>query len=130
MVSPLFFREIATGVAGQKTVNALFDPPAFSRPDAGRIQTLRDEANDEYVPHLFELLEKFQVHSLAGNRRRSLEIIRKYLPGTKPHLVRPQPDPRGLINGILYVLTACCTLADVTEKFGTKSTVHRNHLEL
>ncbi|RXE57374.1 transposase [Methanoculleus taiwanensis] len=58
------------------------------------------------------------------------EVIRKYLPPTKPHIGRPRRDPRGLINGILYVLTTGCTWRDVPEKYGTKSTVHRYHLEL
>ncbi|WP_394342503.1 transposase [Methanoculleus taiwanensis] len=43
---------------------------------------------------------------------------------------RPRRDPRGLINGILYVLTTGCTWHDVPEKYGTKSTVPRYHLEL
>ncbi|MDN7025655.1 transposase [Methanoculleus sp. FWC-SCC1] len=58
------------------------------------------------------------------------EIIQKYLPPTKLHIGRPRRDPRGLINGILYVLTTGCTWHDVPEKYGTKSTVHRYHLEL
>ena len=58
------------------------------------------------------------------------EIIRKYLPPTKPHIGRPRRDPRQLINGILYVLTTGCTWHDVPEKYGTKSTVHPYHLEL
>ena len=32
--------------------------------------------------------------------------------------------------GILYVLTTGCTWHDVPAKYGTKSTVHRYHLEL
>jgi len=58
------------------------------------------------------------------------EIIKKYLPPTKPHIGRPRCDPRQLINGILYVLATGCTGHDVPEKYGTKSTVHRYHLEL
>ena len=58
------------------------------------------------------------------------EIVQKYLPPTKPHIGRPRCDPRRLINGILYVLTTGCTRLDVPTKFGTKSTVHRYHLEL
>ena len=58
------------------------------------------------------------------------EIVRKYLPPTKPHIGRPRRDPRGLINGILYVLTTGCTWHDVPANYGTKSTVHRFHLEL
>jgi len=58
------------------------------------------------------------------------EIVRKYLPPTKPHIGRPRRDPRGLFNGILYVLTTGCTWHDVPANYGTKSTVHRYHLEL
>lgn len=58
------------------------------------------------------------------------DIIKKYLSPTKPHIGRPRCDPRQLINGILYVLATGCTGHDVPEKYGTKSTVHRYHLEL
>ena len=57
------------------------------------------------------------------------EIVQKYLPPTKPHIGRPRCDPRGLINGIPYVLTTGCSWLDVPEKCGTKSTVHRYRLE-
>jgi transposase len=43
------------------------------------------------------------------------EIIKKYLPPTKPHIGRPRCDPRQLINGILYVLATGCTGHDVPE---------------
>ncbi|MDI6876300.1 MAG: transposase [Methanomicrobiales archaeon] len=58
------------------------------------------------------------------------EIIRKHLPPQKPHVGRPRCDPRQLLNGILYVLTTGCAWNDVPEQYGTKSTVHRYHLEL
>jgi transposase len=58
------------------------------------------------------------------------EIVQKYLPPTKPHIGRPRCDPRRLINGILYVLTTECSWIDVPANYGTKSTVHRYHLEL
>jgi transposase len=35
-----------------------------------------------------------------------------------------------VFNGILYVLTTGCSWLDVPAKYGTKSTVHRYHLEL
>jgi transposase len=35
-----------------------------------------------------------------------------------------------VFNGILYVLTTGCTWHDVPANYGTKSTVHRYHLEL
>ena len=57
-------------------------------------------------------------------------IVQNYLPPTKPHIGRPRCDPRGLINGILYVLTTGCSWLDVPANYGTKSTVHRYHLEL
>jgi len=57
-------------------------------------------------------------------------IVQKYLPPTKPHIGRPRCDPRRLFNGILYVLTTGCSWHDVPAKYGTKSTVHRYHLEL
>jgi len=58
------------------------------------------------------------------------EIVQKYLPPTKPHIGRPRCDPRSLFNGILYVLSTGCSWHDVPAKYGTKSTVHRYHLEL
>ncbi|HQD27106.1 MAG TPA: transposase [Methanoculleus thermophilus] len=58
------------------------------------------------------------------------EIVQTYLPPTKPHVGRPRCDPRRLFNGILYVLTTGCTWHDVPANYGTKSTVHRYHLEL
>ena len=58
------------------------------------------------------------------------EIIRRHLPPRKPHVGRPRRDPRHLFNGILYVLSTGCTWSDVPAKYGTKSTVHRYHLEL
>ena len=58
------------------------------------------------------------------------EIIRKHLPRQKPHIGRPRRDPRSLLNGIFYVLTTGCAWNDVPEKYGTKSTVHRYHLDL
>jgi len=57
-------------------------------------------------------------------------IVQNHLPSTKPHVGRPRCDPRRLFNGILYVLSTGCTWADVAAKYGTKSTVHRYHLEL
>ena len=57
-------------------------------------------------------------------------IVQNHLPSTKPHVGRPRCDPRRLFNGILYVLSTGCTWADVPAKYGTKSTVHRYHLEL
>ncbi|WP_458309192.1 transposase [Methanoculleus bovis] len=38
--------------------------------------------------------------------------------------------PAACSNGILYVLTTGCTWLDVPANYGTKSTVHRYHLEL
>ncbi len=58
------------------------------------------------------------------------EIIRKHLPRQKPHIGRPRRDPRSLINGIFSLLTIGCAWNDVPAQYGTKSTVHRYHLEL
>jgi transposase len=58
------------------------------------------------------------------------EIVQKYLPPTKLHIGLPRCDPCRLINGILYVLMTGCTWLDIPAKYGTKSTVHRYHLEL
>ncbi|MDI6720654.1 MAG: transposase [Methanomicrobiales archaeon] len=58
------------------------------------------------------------------------EIIRKNLPRQKPHIGRPWRDPRSLFNGIYFVQTTGCAWNDVPGKYGTKSTVHRYHLEL
>lgn len=58
------------------------------------------------------------------------EIVERHLPPRKPHIGRPRRDPRSLFNGVLYVLTTGCTWSDVPAKYGTKSTVHRYHLEL
>ncbi|WP_243669709.1 transposase [Methanoculleus chikugoensis] len=58
------------------------------------------------------------------------EIVKRHLPPQKPHIGRPRRDPRNLFNGILYVLTTGCAWSDVPARYGTKSTVHRYHLEL
>lgn len=58
------------------------------------------------------------------------EIIQRHLLPQKPHIGRPRRDPRCLFNGILYVLTTGCAWSDVPARYGTKSTVHRYHLEL
>jgi len=57
------------------------------------------------------------------------KIVQNYLPPTKPHVGRPRCDPRRLINDILYVLITRCSWLGVPTKYGTKSTVHRYHLE-
>ena len=58
------------------------------------------------------------------------EIVCRHLPPQKPHIGRPRRDPRRLFNGVLYVLTTGCAWSDVPAEYGTKSTVHRYHLEL
>jgi len=42
----------------------------------------------------------------------------------------PGVTPAAYSSGILYVLTTGCTWHDVPVNYGTKSTVHRYHLEL
>ena len=57
-------------------------------------------------------------------------LIRPLLPPQKPPTGRPRADERGLINGILYVLSTGCSWTDVPRQYGTKSTTHRFHLLL
>jgi len=57
-------------------------------------------------------------------------IVQNYHPPTKPHIGQPRCDPRSLFDGILYVLTTGCTWHDVPVNYGTRSMVHRYHLEL
>ena len=57
-------------------------------------------------------------------------FIRPLLPPQKPPTGRPRADERGLINGILYVLSTGCSWIDVPRQYGTKSTIHRFHLVL
>jgi transposase len=58
------------------------------------------------------------------------EIVQRHLPPQKPHIGRPRRDPRHLFNGVVYVLSTGCAWSDVPAEYGTKSTVHRYHLEL
>jgi transposase len=58
------------------------------------------------------------------------EIVQNYLTPTEPHIGRPRCDLRRLFNGILYVLTTGCSWLDAPANYGTKSTVHRYHLEI
>ena len=57
-------------------------------------------------------------------------IVQSHLPSTKPHVGRPGVTPAGCSTVSLCVLSTGCTWADVPAKYGTKSTVHRYHLEL
>jgi len=41
-------------------------------------------------------------------------LIRPLLPPQKPPTGRPHSDERGLINGILYVLSTGCSWTDVS----------------
>ncbi|MHC1630771.1 MAG: transposase [Methanotrichaceae archaeon] len=60
----------------------------------------------------------------------SWELIKPLLPPQKLKTGRPRKNPRNLFNGILYVLKTECIWSNVPKKYGTKSTVHRYHLEL
>jgi len=56
--------------------------------------------------------------------------IRPHLPSQKPCTGRPRCDLRKTFNGILYVLKTGINWSDVPRMYGTKSTVHKLHLEL
>ena len=56
--------------------------------------------------------------------------IKPILPAGKPRTGRPRTDLRRAFNGILYVLTTGCAWSDTPRVYGTKSTIHRLHLEL
>ena len=58
------------------------------------------------------------------------EKIKPILPARKPKTGRPRTNLRRVFNGILYVLTTGCAWSDVPRKYGSKSTIHRLHLEL
>ncbi len=56
--------------------------------------------------------------------------VKPILPAGKPKTGRPRTDLRKAFNGILYVLTTGCAWSDTPRIYGTKSTIHRLHLEL
>lgn len=56
--------------------------------------------------------------------------IRPYFPAQKPWTGRPRCDLRTTFNGILYVLKTGINWDDVPSMYGSKSTVHKLHLEL
>ena len=58
------------------------------------------------------------------------ELIQPYLPPEKPKIGRPRSNLRQLFNGILFALKTGCAWANVPRIYGTKSTIHRFHLEL
>jgi len=58
------------------------------------------------------------------------EVIRPYLPPEKPKTGRPRFNLRKLFNGIIFALKTGCAWADVPRIYGSKSTIHRFHLEL
>ena len=57
-------------------------------------------------------------------------LIEPNLPRKKPKTGRPRADLRKTFNGILYVLRTGCRWSDVPRSYGSKSTIHRLHLEL
>jgi len=61
---------------------------------------------------------------------RQWELIRPFFPSQKPRTGRPRCDLRKTFNGILYVLKTGISWMDVPTMYGTKSTVHKLHLEL
>ncbi len=58
------------------------------------------------------------------------DLIRPYLPAQKPRTGRPRCDLRKTFNGILYVHKTGINWCDVPRMYGTKSTVHKLHMEL
>ncbi len=56
--------------------------------------------------------------------------IKPFLPPGKPKTGRPRTELIRAFNGILYVLTTGCAWSDTPRIYGTKSTIHRLHLEL
>lgn len=58
------------------------------------------------------------------------DLIRPFLPAQKPRTGRPRCDLRKTFNGILYVKKTGINWSDVPRMYGTKSTVHKLHLEL
>lgn len=56
--------------------------------------------------------------------------IEPYFPVQKPKTGRPRCDLRKTFNGILYVHKTGINWSDVPGMYGTKSTVHKLHMEL
>lgn len=56
--------------------------------------------------------------------------VEPHLPPQKPKTGRPRANLRNTFNGIMYVVKTGINWSDVPRMYGTKSTVHRLHLEL
>ncbi len=57
-------------------------------------------------------------------------VIKPCLPREKPKTGRPRSDLRKLLNGVLFALKTGCAWSDIPRTYGSKSTIHRFHLEL
>ena len=57
-------------------------------------------------------------------------LIEPFFPSQKPKVGRPRANLRKTFGGILYVQRVGCRWSDVPRNYGSKSTVHRLHLEL
>jgi len=57
-------------------------------------------------------------------------MVQPYFLPQKPKTVRPRCDLRKTFNGILYVHKTGTNWSDVPRMYGTKSTVHKLHMDL
>jgi len=57
-------------------------------------------------------------------------MVQPYFPPQKPKTGRPRCDLRKTFNGILYVHKTGTNWSDVPRIYGTKSTVHKLHMDL
>ncbi len=57
-------------------------------------------------------------------------LVQPYFPPQKPKTGGPRCDLRKTFNGILYVHRTGINWCDVPRVYGTKSTVHKLHMEL
>lgn len=57
-------------------------------------------------------------------------MIRPYFPPQKPKTGRLRCDLRKPFNGILYVHKTGANWSDVPRMYGTKSTIHKLHMDL
>jgi transposase len=58
------------------------------------------------------------------------DLVQPELPPQKPKTGRPRSNLRNLFNGVIFALKTGCAWADVPRKYGSKSTIHRFHLEM
>ncbi len=58
------------------------------------------------------------------------DLIKPFMPAQRAWTGRPRCDLRKTFNGILYVQRTGINWSDVPRMYGSKSTVHKLHLEL